>query len=168
MKKLISHLLIASLLMTLHLSAQAPAGAGAVREFKDLLKHIPSKDFLKLRGNTKAETAMAMSKDITTRELEKESTFRVKVGKVEAWPFPNKGITGWRLAVQDEKVKEGSLNIIVSAWIYVHTDPDGLIPKIRPGKEVTVSGKILRADITAVDVPKLNVDLVVPVLKVAK
>jgi hypothetical protein len=76
MKSLLPHLLIVSLLLTLHLPAQAPAGAGAPREFKDLLRHIPSKDFLKLRGNTKAETAMAMSKDITARELDKESTFR--------------------------------------------------------------------------------------------
>lgn len=168
MKTLVSRIFIASLLMTLHLLAQAPAGAGAVREFKDLLKHIPSKDFLKLRGNTKTETAMTMSKDITAKELRQESTFRMEAGKVEAWPFPQEGISGWRIRCQDEKVKEGSLVITVSAWAYVRQDPEGIIPKIKIGKDVIVTGKISRADITVTGNPALNIDLDVSSLKAIK
>jgi hypothetical protein len=169
MKTLIPHILILSLLLTLPLSAQAPAGgAGTPREFKDLLKHIPSKDFLKLRGNTKAETAMAMSKDITAKELRQDSTFRMEAGKVEAWPFPQEGITGWRIRCQDEKVKQGSLIITVSAWAYVRLDPDGIIPKIKIGKDVVVTGKISRADLTATDKPTLNIDLDASSLKLEK
>lgn len=168
MRTLIPHILIVSLLLTLHLPAQAPAGAGAPREFKDLLKHIPSKDFLKLRGNTKTEAAAAMSKDITTRELNKESTFVIEVGKVDSWPFANENITGWRVHCQDERVKQGSLYITVSAWAYIRTDPDGVLKNIRPGKKITVSGTLTRADITAVEEPVLNIDLRVSSIKAGK
>jgi len=168
MKTLIPHILILSLLLTLNLSAQAPAAAGAPREFKDLLKHMPSKDFLKLRGNSKTETAAAMSKDITSRELNKESTFVIEVGKMDSWPFANENITGWRVHCQDERVKQGSLYITVSAWAYIRTDPDGVLKNIRPGKKITVSGTLTRADITAVAEPVLNIDLRVSSIKSAK
>lgn len=168
MKKLIPHILILSLFMTPFLSAQAPASAGAPREFKDLLKNIPSKDFLKLRGNTKTETAAAMSKDITTRELNKESTFVIEVGKVDSWPFANENITGWRVHCQDERVKQGSLYITVSAWAYIRADPDGVLKNIRPGKKITVTGTLTRADITAVQEPVLNIDMRVSSLKEGK
>ena len=169
MKTIIPHILILSLLLTLPLSAQAPAvGAGAPREFKDLLKNIPSKDFLKLRGNTKTEAAAAMSKDITNRELNKESTFVIEVGKVDSWPFANENITGWRVHCQDERVKQGSLYITVSAWAYIRTDPDGVLKNIRPGKKITVTGTLTRADITAVEEPVLNIDLRVSSIKSAK
>ncbi|MBL9178571.1 MAG: hypothetical protein JNM65_10935 [Verrucomicrobiaceae bacterium] len=168
MKTLIPQILILSLLLTLPLSAQAPAAAGAPREFKDLLKHIPSKDFLKLRGNSKSDAAMAMSKDITAKELRQESTFRMEVGKIEAWPFPEDGISGWRIRCQDETVKQGSLVITVSAWAYVRQDPDGVIPKLKIGKDVIVSGKISRADLTATDKPTLNIDLNASSIKVEK
>lgn len=157
-----------SLILNLHISAQAPAGAGAVREFKDLLKHIPSKDFLKLRGNTKTEAAAAMSKDITTRELNKETTFRIEVGKVDSWPFAGENITGWRVHCQDEKIKEGSLYITVSAWAYIRADPDGVLKNMRPGKKIIVTGTITRADMTAVAEPVLNIDLRVSSIKPAK
>ncbi len=57
------------------------------------------------------------------------------------------------------------LNLVATT---IHTGPEGIVPKIRPGKEVTVTGKINRADITAVDVPKHNIDLIVPELKSPK
>ncbi len=139
-----------------------------MREFKDLLKHIPSKDFLKLRGNTKTETAAAMSKDITARELNKETTFRIEVGKVDSWPFAGENITGWRVHCQDERVKEGSLYITVSAWAYIRADPDGVLKNIRPGKKIVVTGTITRADMTAVAEPVLNIDLRVSSIKPAK
>lgn len=164
--ELLLRILAVSLSLTLSLSAQAPAGT--VREFKDLLKHIPSKDFLKLRGNTKTETAAAMSKDITARELNKETTFRIEVGKVDSWPFAGENITGWRVHCQDERVKEGSLYITVSAWAYIRADPDGVLKNIRPGKKIVVTGTITRADMTAVAEPVLNIDLRVSSIKPAK
>lgn len=168
MNSFIPRLLIASMFLASLLPAQAPAVAGTPREFKDLLKHIPSKEFLKLRGNTKGETAMEMSKDITAKELRQESTFRMKVGKVEAWPFPEEGISGWRIHCVDEKVKEGSLIITVSTWAYLRKDTEGVIPKVKVGKDVIVTGKISRADLTVTDKPTLNIDLNASSLKVEK
>lgn len=68
-KATILKVLIATLLITLQSQAQTPPVSGEVRKFKDLLKHIPSKDFLKLRGNTKSEAAMKMSKEIMAKKL---------------------------------------------------------------------------------------------------
>lgn len=72
-------------------------------------------------------------------------------------------MTGWRLAVKNE-MKQGGMTIGVWAWIHVHTDPNGVIPKLKVGKVVTVTGKINRADITVTQAPRLNIDLIVPVM----
>lgn len=170
MKNLIPALMLAfaCFAAAMNLKAQAPAPAGSVREFKDMLKDIPSKEFLKLRGSTKTETAAAMSKEITLREVNKESTFSIEVGKVDVWPFAGENITGWRVHCKDERVKEGSLYITVSAWAYIRADPEGILKKIRPGKKIIVTGTLTRADITAVAEPVLNIDMRVSSIKADK
>ena len=162
-------LTLLSLLLSLNeaTAQNAPAVPGGAREFKDMLKGFPSKEFLKLRGNTKVETSMEMSKQITAKELGKEGTYRGKVTKIEVWPFPERGITGWRLAVEDD-LKQGSMTINVWAWVYVHTDPNGVIPKIKVGKEVTVTGKVNRADLSVTEAPRLNIDLIVTAMTAQK
>lgn len=142
----------------------APAG---VRTFKDMLKDIPSKDLLKLWGNKKVETAMAMSQQINAHELGKLGTYRGKVSRIDSYPYPEKNVVGWRLGVEDN-FKRGGDTFIVFAWVMVHTDPSGMISKIRVGDEITVTGKVNRAELTAIDAPRLNVDLIVPVMNDGK
>jgi hypothetical protein len=160
--------LLAPLLLLLtgtHASAQ---NGVKVRSFKDMLKDIPAKELLKLSGNKKVEVAMELSKQITLRELGKEGAYQGKIGKIEVWPFPEKGITGWRLAVEDT-FKRGGDTINVWAWVYIHTDPEGVVPKLKVGKEILVTGKVNRADLSITDAgPRLNVDLIVPVMTAQK
>ncbi|MCX6848146.1 MAG: hypothetical protein NTY98_04440 [Verrucomicrobia bacterium] len=159
--------LLAPLLLTFAPASAADA-PGGVREFKDMLKDIPSKDLLKLSGNKKEEVAMEMSKQITLKELGKEGAYKGKIGSIEVWPFPDKGITGTRLSLQDT-FKRGGDTIIVWAWVYIHTDPSGVVPKLKVGKEITVSGKVNRADLSITPAgPRLNVDLIVPAMPAQK
>lgn len=141
---------------------------GTVRKFKDMLKAVPSKDFGQLYGSKKVEASMAMSKLIAAKELNKEGTFRGTVTSIEPWPFPALGVTGWRIAVEDSLDQRG-VNISVWVWVQVHTDPNGVIPKIKVGKEITVTGKVTRAEFVAsAATPRLNVDLAVPAMSVQK
>src|SRR5215213_4071238 len=84
------------------------------RDFAELLKPIPQQDFLKLRGNKKVETAMAMSKTLVTNESQKPNTFKLKVTKVETHLFPEQNITGWLISSDcEQRVKVGSVSIPV-------------------------------------------------------
>ena len=145
----------------------APGAPGGARAFKDLLKDIPAKDILKLWGTKKVETSMAMSEQIKAREIGKEGTFRGKVQTIESWPYPALSIVGWRIGIEDS-FKRGGDVIIVSTLVYIHTDPNGVMPKIKEGKEVTITGKVTRADLTVTGAPKLNIDMTVPVMTVQK
>jgi len=160
--------LLAPLLLLTVTPARAADAAGGVREFKDMLKDFPSKDILKLSGGKKEEVAMEMSKQLTLKEHGKEGTYKGKIGSIEVWPFPERGITGWRIALQDT-FKRGGDTILVWAWVHVHTDPDGVMPKLKVGKEITVTGKVNRADLSITPSgPRLNVDLIVPAMPAQK
>jgi hypothetical protein len=141
--------------------ATAQNASGGVRTFKDILKDVPAKEILKLWGPKRVETAMAISLQINAREVGKVGTYRGKVSKIDPYSYPNENLIGWRLAVVDD-FKRGGDTLAVFSWVMVHTDPHGMIPKIRVGDEVTVTGKVNRAELTATDVPRLNVDLIVP------
>ena len=141
---------------------------GSARKFKDMLKAVPSKDFAQLYGSKKVDASLGMSKLIAAKELNKEGTFRGIVTKIEPWPFPQLSVTGWRLAVEDNLDQRG-VTISVWAWVLVQTDPNGVIPKVKVGKEITVTGKVSRVEfIASADTPRLNVDLVVPAMSVQK
>jgi len=162
------HLLLA-LLSPLFLlnEADAQPASGGIRSFKDMLKDVPAKEILKLWGPKKVETATAISQQINAREVGKVGTYRGKVTKMDPYSFPNENLIGWRLGVEDD-FKRGGDTLAVFSWVMVHTDPNGLIPKIRIGDEITVSGKVNRAELTATDAPRLNVDLIVPVMNDGK
>jgi hypothetical protein len=113
------------------------------RDYADILKPIPPKDFLKLRGNGKEAAAMEMSKTLATNEVTKTGTYKVKVTKVEAHPFPNQGVTGWRITSDSEhKVKIGSMNIPLYLFVYVAEDPAGVMPKLKRGDTILATGEM--------------------------
>ena len=157
-------LLLAPLFLLHPASAQ---NAGGVREFKDMLKDIPAKEMLKLWSDKKAEVALSITRQIETREVGKVGTYRGKVTKIDPYSFRNENLVGWRLGVE-ESFKRGGDTLLVFSWVMVHTDPNGLIPKIRLGDEITVTGTVNRAELTANDNPRLNVDLIVPVMNNGK
>jgi hypothetical protein len=43
-----------------------------------------------------------------------------------------------------------------------------VIPKIKVGKEVTVTGKVNRADLSVTEAPRLNIDLIVTAMTAQK
>lgn len=160
--------LLAPLLLLSITEARAQKAPAGVREFKDMLKDIPSKDILKLSGGKKEEVAMEMSKQLTLKEHGKEGTYKGKITSIEVWPFPERGITGWRIALQDT-FKRGGDTILVWAWVHIHTDPNGVMPKLKVGKEIVVTGKVNRADLSLTPTgPRLNVDLIVPAMMAQK
>ncbi len=156
--------LLAPLFMLHDASAQ---NAGGVRAFKDMLKDIPAKEMLKLWSDKKAEVALSITRQIETKEVGKVGTYRGKVTKLDPYSFRNENLVGWRLGVE-ENFKRGGDTLLVFSWVMVHTDPQGLIPKIRLGDEITVTGTVNRAELTAIDNPRLNVDLIVPVMNNGK
>lgn len=162
------HLLLALLspLIVLNEAAAQPAAAAA-RSFKDMLKDVPAKEMLKLFGPKKVEVAASISQQINAKEVGKVGTYRGKVSKVDPYSYPNENLVGWRLGVEDN-FKRGGDTIGVFTWVMVHTDPTDMIPKIRVGDEITVTGKVNRAELTATDAPRLNVDLIVPVMNDGK
>jgi hypothetical protein len=131
----------------------------ASRTFEDILKNIPQQDFLKLRGAKKDEGAMELSKTLMAKELNKEGTFALKVDKVETWPFPQGGVTGWRIWIDADKERMGSVTVDMNCFVYVREDPSGTAAKLKKGQKITVTGRVSRCDFTAMNGPVLHVDI---------
>lgn len=166
MKSRISLFLILSLLGVLPVSAQSLNEKP--REFKEFIEPFPKSDLLKLRGNQKAEAALELSTKLASKEVNKTGVFKLKVSKVEPRIYPAQKEPGWRVMHAKEIVKEGSLSIEVGLWAYVRQDPNGVLAKIRPGKEIIFTGKISRADISSTDRVMLHLDIDVIELKAAE
>ena len=153
------------LLMVLFESADGRLHAqaeSAAREYAEILKPIPPKDFLKLRGNGKEAAAMEMSKTLAINEVTKTGTYKVKVTKVEAHPFPDKGVTGWKVTSDSEhKVKIGSMNIPVYLFVYIAEDPAGVMPKLKRGDTVLATGEMSSCALNVIPQggPMLNLTL---------
>lgn len=138
------------------------------REFKEFIEGFAKSDLLKLRGNQKTETAMELSKVLAARELNKTGVFRITVAKVEPRVFPAQKEPGWRVLHAKENLKDGSLSFEVALWAYVRQDPGKVLEKIRPGKDIVVTGKLSRADFSATPRLILHLDIDVIELKAAE
>ena len=148
--------------------AQAQAApVGTVRSFKDMLKNVPSKQVLKLWGDRRVEVAADITAQITAWEVGKVGTYRGTVSKIEPFSFPEKKLIGWRIGVEDT-IKRGADTLGVFTWLIIHTDPRGLVPRIRVGDSVTVTGTVNRTELTAHESPRLNIDLIIPVMNDGK
>lgn len=140
--------------------AQAQSSSG-VRSFKDMIKSVSSKDLLKLWSDTKVQAASDITAQISSREVGKTGTYRGTVTKIEQHIFQATKTTGWRLGVEDS-IRRGADTLGVFTWLIIQTDPRGLIPRIRIGDEVTVTGTVNRTEVSVTDNPRLNVDLLIP------
>ncbi len=138
------------------------------REFKEFIEPFAKSDLLKLRGNQKTEAALELSTKLAAREVNKAGVFKLKVSKVEPRIYPAQKEPGWRVLHAKEMIKEGSLSIEVGLWAYVRQDPNGVLAKIRPGKEIIFTGKTSRADISSTDKVMLHLDIDVMELKAAE
>lgn len=166
-----THLFVFSCLIlgsSLHLLAQAPKEAPKnetkptkPREFADIVKTIPKADLSNLRGNKKADAVIEIGKKLTAAEQGKEGTFRVKVDRVDSWLFQPDNVTGWRIDCANESFKESGVTIGLVAYVYFRQDPEKKLAKLRPGREVVVSGTLSRAGMTLSPngSPQLNFDI---------
>jgi hypothetical protein len=128
------------------------------REYAAILKAIPQRDSLKLRGANKEDAALELSK-LLTPEIGRTDTYRFKVNSVDRSLFPGEGITGWRIIANDEKVKLGSLSVGVEAYAYVRADPDGLLAKVKRGTVLLVTGTVNACSISARDAPRFYIHI---------
>ncbi len=84
------YLLVLSLFTAsvLPIAGRAQNGPKAAREISEVLEVIPSKDLLKLRGNSKPQSLVEASNKLMTTEVNKTSTFKLRVGEATPWNFP--------------------------------------------------------------------------------
>ena len=144
-----------------HLLLQAQtANQATPREIEDVLKNIPPKDLLKLRGNTRKEASHQISSKLLDAEVNKESTFKLKVDQITPWNFPQQGnVKGWRGHSTDARIRSGGVTIETNIYLYIKQDPKNLLDKIRPGAELIVTGKVSRCDIVVPGKTLLNMDI---------
>lgn len=164
------YLLVLSLFTAsvLPIAGLAQNGPKAAREISEVLEVIPSKDLLKLRGNSKPQSLVEASNKLMAAEVNNTSTFKLKVGKAIPWNFPQQGGgSGWRVEAS-ERYRSGGLTIECVAYLYIRQDPQEILPKIRPGAELMATGKVTRCDLNSPNKIILNMDVQVESFELAK
>lgn len=66
---------------------------------------------------------------------------------------------GWRVRVPDTRIRSGSKTVISRTFLYFRKADGGPLATLKKGDEVTVTGKITRADFTWDDGIVFNLDL---------
>jgi hypothetical protein len=156
-----------------HVGQAADAKKG--REVEDVLKHLTDKELMKLRGS-RGEGVRELSAKLAASEVSKDSTFVLKVDKLEDWNFPNQGnVEGWRAKGIPERLRASGLYIETHVHLYIKKEAlnqEGLdiVKKHRSGSKLVLAGRVSRCDITQ-PIPgrtHLNLDLQVSSISEAR
>jgi hypothetical protein len=139
--------------------AQTKAAPAGTRSYEDILKAIPQQDFLKLRGNGKAEAALQLSQVLIQNNVEKDATFAIKIAKVDPWQFARENITGTRITAEEEKIRMGSVTITTNVFIHIVAPPTDAVSKLKRGQKIVATGKVTRCDLTVFENPILTIDV---------
>jgi hypothetical protein len=123
------------------------------REVEDVLKHVTDKELMKLRGG-RGEGVKEVSVKLSTAEVTKDTTFVLKVDKMEDWNFPNQGnVDGWKAKGIPERLRVAGVYIETNVILFIKKEAlnqEGLdiVKKHRPGNKLLLAGRVTRCEIT--------------------
>jgi hypothetical protein len=138
------------------------------RQIEDILDVIPKNDLLQLRGSKQADAAMEFTQKMRDAELNKEGTFRITVDSVRPHLFED-NVKGWLMHGRFKPIKAGAVTIAVVTHICFRQDPEKLLDKIRPGRDLLITGLVSKSEIVLSNgAPALWVDVQVASFGMAK
>ena len=98
--------------------------------------------------------------DILRNKVEgKTATLKLKVEKVEKYQRKNEKEDRYRIKAEDQRLRESVTSFKVYLWVHLDRSQNTKVPAIKKGGEISVTGKISLASITAKNNPELHIDL---------
>lgn len=157
-----SFTLLCVLCLTLSFGYAADEKKG--REVEDVLKHVTDKELMKLRGG-RGEGVKEVSAKLMAGEVSKDTSFVLKVDKMEDWAFPNQGnVEGWRARGISERLRAAGVYIETNVTLYIKKEglnQEGLdiVKKHRSGGKLLVAGRVSRCDVTQLGGGRTNLHI---------
>jgi hypothetical protein len=87
------------------------------------------------------------------------ATFKCKIDRVEKDPRREQGKDGYRIKAEDAYVREGAANFKTFLWIHFNLSGNDKVSAMKKGGEISVTGKVTLASVTAQGVLELHIDL---------
>jgi hypothetical protein len=138
----------------------AKGTGGNISSLKQITAFLPHNLLVSLLNSAGKEAASSQATDVLRQKAEGQmATFKCKVDRVEKDPRREQGKDGYRIKAEDTNVREGAANFKTYLWIHFNLSENDKVAAMKKGGEISVTGKISLASVTAQPVVELHVDL---------
>jgi hypothetical protein len=144
-----------------HAEDVSTKGAGGnFTSLKQVTALLPHNLLVSLLNSAGKEAASSQATDVLRQKAEGQmATFKFKVDRVEKDPRREQGKDGYRIKAEDTYVREGAANFKTYLWVHFNLSENDKVAALKKGGEISVTGKISLASVTAQPVVELHVDL---------
>jgi hypothetical protein len=133
---------------------------GSIMDLKQTLVEIPHNVVLSLRNPPTREAAAATATDTLRTKVEgRTATLKFKIEKIEKDPHRAQNRDGYRVKAEDEHLRDGVTMYHVYLWVHFDLSETAKVAVLKKGSEISVTGKVTLASITAPNTPELHIDL---------
>jgi hypothetical protein len=133
---------------------------GNITELKQTLVEVPHNVVLSLRNPPTREAAATTVTEMLRAKVEgRMATLKFKVEKVEKDPRRAQNQDGYRIKAEDERLREGITMFHTYLWVHFDLSENAKVAALKKGSEISVTGKITLASVTAPKEPELHIDL---------
>ncbi|HEY3898708.1 MAG TPA: hypothetical protein VGM54_08855 [Chthoniobacter sp.] len=138
----------------------AKGAGGNLSSLKQVTALLPHNLLVSLLNSAGKEAAASQATDILRQKAEGQTAaFKCKIDRVEKDPRKEQGKDGYRIKAEDSFVREGAANFKAYLWIHFNLTENDKVSAMKKGGEISVTGKITLASVTAQGVLELHVDL---------
>jgi hypothetical protein len=154
---------ITAILAAVTLTVQISSAQNATPEITDLdqtLAEVPRDLLLAVRSGARKEPSATQATDILRNKVEgRTATLKFKVDKVEKYQRKNEKVDRYRIKAEDLRLRESVTNLKGYLWVHLDPSQNPKVSTIKKGNEISVTGKVSLATITANNNPELHIDL---------
>lgn len=164
---------VIGLVMLLALGTETPsraqnpqAPAAALSSLEEIVETVPRDVILATRGGAKKEAAASSANDVLrTKVQDQPATLKFKVDRIQKERRTGEQFDRIAIKAEDERVRSSVTTFKGFLWVHIVPADTAKASELKKGAEITVTGKIAVAKITAQTTPLLNVDMVDATLK---
>ncbi|MEP6671317.1 MAG: hypothetical protein ABJF10_19295 [Chthoniobacter sp.] len=146
-------------LTTLMAVAEDPAPAGGnITDLKQALAEVPHNVANALRNAAARDTAATQASDLLRTKVQGRTamlTFKIDVVEKET----RGSETGYRVRAEEKHISEVGTNFITSLWVHFAMSENARVGALKKGGEISVTGKIAEAMVSAKPAPALHIVL---------
>jgi hypothetical protein len=139
--------------------AQAPKPAD-ITELDQALAEVPRDVLLGVRNSNRKEQSATAATDILRSKVEgRTATLKFQIEKIEKYQRRNEKEDRYRIKAENVRLRESATTFTIYLWVHFDPSQNAKFATMKTGSEISVTGKITLASITARNNPELHIDL---------